>query len=87
MECYGFELTQGNEEIKSLFQLTRNTPRKRENVPAGEFRRVKRYLRRTELVYLPKHYLINLLEALGIKNHVKDVVNKLMNKRTNTNPN
>jgi SAM-dependent methyltransferase len=76
MGCYGFQFVSGTEEIVSLFKRT-ETFKRRENVPAGEFDRVMQYLRRRELMFVPKRYLKTVLDFLGMKDAVKTILRRI----------
>lgn len=76
MECAGFELVRGDEEIVALFRMSERRERAKEDVPAGEFDRVLRHLRRMELVYTPRRYLKSALELVGLKEFVKKAIQK-----------
>jgi len=66
LECEGFELVHGTEEIVSLFRMG-DQFRKRDDVPQGEFQRVVSYLRRCEMRYMPRRLLGRTAEFLGVK--------------------
>lgn len=66
MECLGFALVKGNQEIGALFRVS-DRRRERCDVPVGEFERVMRHLRRTEAMHAPRRYLKDLAELLGVR--------------------
>jgi len=78
MECCGFELIYGNEEIKAIFKVS-NIFRDKKNIQQDEFRRVLAYLESTERKYLPKYYVIRLLELVGFKEMAKSIILKFSN--------
>lgn len=75
MECCGFELVYGDEEIKSIFKVC-NTFRDKKDIPKNECVKVITYLKRTERKYLPQFYAIRLLELFGVKEKAKSVILK-----------
>lgn len=74
MECNGFELIFGNEEIISIFKNTGVIKRGRQEVCKGEFDKVYRFLKRLESRYLPKYFLIKMLEKIRLKNTIKKFI-------------
>ena len=68
MECSGFEFIVGNEEILSIFKKTSTLKRNRQETEVGEFEEVVRYLKHIEKRNLPKYFIIEILEILGLKN-------------------
>jgi 2-polyprenyl-3-methyl-5-hydroxy-6-metoxy-1,4-benzoquinol methylase len=78
MECCGFELVYGDEEIKSIFRVG-NAFREKKDIPEEELAKVITYLKRTERKYLPKSYVIRLLEFLGAKKMVRSLIIKFSN--------
>lgn len=79
MECCGFELIYGNEEIKAIFRVS-NIFRNKRSIKQDEFRKVLSYLKNTERKYLPKLYVIKLFELFGIKEVTKTSMQKFSNK-------
>lgn len=75
IECCGFEFIRGNEEIKSIFKVS-NVFREKKNIPQDEFEKILAYLKNTEHKYMPKLYIVNLLELIGIKKILKNVIRK-----------
>jgi len=73
MECSGFEMVRGTEEIVSLFRVGERY-RSRDDVPRGEAQRVMTYLKRCELMNTPRRYLSRVADRLG----VKQVIRKLL---------
>jgi SAM-dependent methyltransferase len=73
MECCGFELFRGNEEILSLFRVS-DKYRNKGDVPIGESERALNYLKNMESKYLPRYYLIRLLDFIGIKTILKKII-------------
>lgn len=74
MECCGFELVSGNEEVESIFRLS-NKIRDKKDIPVGEFEKVLKHLQHSESKYLPKFYLGRVLEFFGLKKVLKKVIN------------
>jgi SAM-dependent methyltransferase len=75
LECEGFELVHGTEEIVSLFRMG-DQFRGRDAVPEGEFQRVMTYLRGCELRYLPRRLLGRTAEWLGVKQSLRRLLRR-----------
>ena len=80
MECCGFELIYGNEEIKSIFKLS-NIFKEKTAVPHGEFDKVLAHLRAMEHIYLFKSYLFKPAEMFGIKEIMKNAMQRIKDTR------
>lgn len=76
MECCGFELIHGNEEIRSFFKLS-NVLREKSMVPDTEFKKTMVYLEKLERKYLLKSYMIKPLEILGVKDMIKNITRRI----------
>lgn len=74
MECNGFELVYGNEEILSIFRSSMQIKRSRDDVPKEEFEKVLMYLRYVEKKYYPKYLVGRILESVGLKKSVKKLL-------------
>lgn len=75
MECCGFEMACGTQEIKALFCRAPRA-RGRDAVPAGEYEKADKYLRKIERGYAVKLPFITAAEKMGIKDIVKKVLRK-----------
>ena len=80
MECCGFKLIYGNEEIKSIFRIS-SIFREKMMVPDGEFEKVIVYLKAIERKYLLKSYLIKPLEIFGLKGMIKNALQRIKHNR------
>ncbi len=75
MECCGFEMVCGTKEIKALFVLS-SQKRCREAVPAGEYEKADKYLRKIERGYALKRPFIIAAGKLGVKDILKRFLRK-----------
>jgi len=80
MECLGFELVKGNNRIKALFKK-KDSCRSKDNIPHGEYRRTKAFLKRTEAFYSLTCRVIRLLELFHVKGVVKWLLSKFVTMR------
>ena len=71
MECSGFEFVSGNEEVRAIFRKRETTLRVREDVPAGEFDSVLKYLKAASIRSFYRNIAVKVL---------KDPLRKLMKK-------
>ncbi len=63
MECNGFEFVSGNEEVKAIFRKKETAIRERGDVPAGEFDKVLKYLKKASRRSYYKNIAARILKA------------------------
>ena len=71
METNGWKMITGTEEIVAIFQKNPSVRRDLRDVPRGEYVKTIDYLKRLECSYLPRYYLVRVLEKLGVKSVIK----------------